>query len=163
MKTKRSKAKIRGDRKGISVPCSEPAQELRILRPDAAGIDCGAQEHYVAVPPERVSAGQPTVRRFSAFTEGLDAVVDWLKDCRVTTVAMESTGVYWIPLHQKLETAGIEVYLVNARHVRHVPGRKTDVQDSPVAASTAPLRAVECFFPARGHHLPAAESPSPSR
>ena len=77
-----------------------------------------------------MSAGQPTVRRFSAFTEGLDAVVDWLKDCRVTTVAMESTGVYWIPLHQKLETAGIEIYLVNARHVRHVPGRKTDVQDS---------------------------------
>ena len=130
MKTKGSKAKIRAGRKSISVPCSEPAQELRILRPDAAGIDCGAQEHYVAVPPDRVSVGQPTVRRFSAFTEGLDAVVDWLKDCRVTTVAMESTGVYWIPLHQKLETAGIEVYLVNARHVRHVPGRKTDVQDS---------------------------------
>ena len=57
-------------------------------------------------------------------------MVDWLKDCRITTVAMESTGVYWIPLHQKLETAGIEIYLVNARHVRHVPGRKTDVQDS---------------------------------
>ena len=88
MKTKRNKGKIRADRKSISVPCSEPAQELRILRPDAAGIDCGAQEHYVAVPPDRVSAGQPTVRRFSAFTEGLDAVVDWLKDCRVTTVAM---------------------------------------------------------------------------
>ena len=77
-----------------------------------------------------VSAGEPTVRCFSAFTEGLDAAVDWLRDCRVTTVAMESTGVYWIPLHQKLEAAGIEVYLVNARHVRHVPGRKTDVKDS---------------------------------
>ena len=67
MKTKRNKGKIRADRKSISVPCSEPAQELRILRPDAAGIDCGAQEHYVAVPPDRVSAGQPTVRRFSAL------------------------------------------------------------------------------------------------
>jgi transposase len=130
MKTKRSKAKIRASRKSISVPCSEPAQELQILRPDAAGIDCGAQEHYVAVPPDRVSAGQPTVRCFSAFTEGLDAVVDWLKECRVSTVAMESTGVYWIPLYQKLEAAGLEVYLVNAGHVRHVPGRKTDVQDS---------------------------------
>ena len=64
----------------------------------AAGINCGAQEHYVAVPPDRVSAGQPTACRFRALTEGLDAVVDWLKDCRVTTVAMESTGVYWIPL-----------------------------------------------------------------
>ena len=117
MKTRRSKAKIRVGQKRLSVICSEPEQKPEILRPDAGGIDCGAQEHYIAVPPDRVSVGQPTVRRFSAFTEGLDAVVDWLKDCRVTTVAMESTGVYWIPLHQKLETAGIEVYLVNARHV----------------------------------------------
>jgi len=130
MKTKRSKAKIRAGQKRFSVICSEPEQKLEILRPDAAGIDCGAEEHYIAVPPDRVRAGEPTVRCFSAFTEGLDAAVDWLRDCRVTTVAMESTGVYWIPLHQKLEAAGIEVYLVNARHVRHVPGRKTDVQDS---------------------------------
>jgi len=130
MKTKRSKGKIRGRHKRLSVTISEPGQKLEILRPDAAGIDCGAEEHYIAVPPDRVSAGEPTVRCFSAFTEGLDAAVDWLRDCRVTTVAMESTGVYWIPLHQKLEAAGIEVYLVNARHVRHVPGRKTDVKDS---------------------------------
>jgi hypothetical protein len=129
MKAKRTKAKIRAEQKAIAVPCSEPAQELQILRPDAAGIDCGAQEHYIAVPPERVSAGEATVRRFSAFTEGLDAAVEWLKACRVTTVAMEATGIYWIPLHQKLEAAGIEVYLVNAGHVRHVPGRKSDVQD----------------------------------
>ena len=130
MKTKRSKAKIGVGQKRRSAICSEPEQKLEILRPDAAGIDCGAEEHYVAVPVDRVSAGQPTVRCFSAFTEGLDAAVDWLKECRVTTVAMESTGVYWIPLHQKLEAAGIEVYLVNARHVRCVPGRKTDVKDS---------------------------------
>ena len=129
MKTKRSKAKIQAERKSMAVPCSEPAQELQILRPDAGGIDCGAQAHYVAVPADRVKAGQPTVRRFSAFTEGLDAAVEWLKACRVSTVAMESTGVYWIPLNQKLEAAGMEVYLVNARHVRHVPGRKSDVQD----------------------------------
>jgi transposase len=129
MKSKRSKAKIRAKR-SVSVPCNEPAQELQILRPDAAGIDCGAQEHYIAVPPDRARPGEPTVRCFSAFTEGLDSAVDWLKACRISTVAMESTGVYWIPLHQKLEAAGIEVYLVNARHVRHVPGRKTDVQDS---------------------------------
>jgi len=62
------------------------------------------------------------VRCFSAFTEGLDALVEWLKDCGVTTVAMESTGVYWVALYQKLEAAGIEVFLVNARHLRHVPG-----------------------------------------
>jgi transposase len=127
MKTKRSKAKIRVGQKKLSGICSEPEQKLEILRPNAAGIDCGAQEHYVAVPPDRVSAGEATVRCFSAFTEGLDAAVDWLRDCRVSTVAMESTGVYWIALHQKLEAAGIEVYLVNARHVRCVPGRKTDV------------------------------------
>jgi transposase len=130
MKTRRSKAKIRVGQKRLSVICSESEQKLEIFRPDAGGIDCGAQEHYIAVPPDRVRAGEPTVRRFSAFTEGLDAAVDWLKACRITTVAMESTGVYWIPLHQKLEAAGIEVYLVNARHVQHVPGRKTDVQDS---------------------------------
>lgn len=130
MKTKRSKAKLRAGMESISVTSNEREQKLEILRPDAAGIDCGAEEHYVAVPVDRVSAGQPTVRCFSAFTEGLDAAVDWLKECRVTTVAMESTGVYWIPLHQKLEAAGIEVYLVNARHVRCVPGRKTDVKDS---------------------------------
>jgi transposase len=130
MRTKRRKAKLQAGIRSISVTSNEAEQKLEILRPDAAGIDCGAQEHYIAVPVDRVSAGQPTVRSFSAFTEGLDAAVDWLKECRVTTVAMESTGVYWIPLHQKLEAAGIEVYLVNARHVRCVPGRKTDVKDS---------------------------------
>jgi len=62
MKTKRSKAKIRVGQKGLSVICSEPEQKLEILRPDAAGIDCGAEEHYIAVPPDRVSAGEPTVR-----------------------------------------------------------------------------------------------------
>ena len=102
---------------------------MEIVHPHAGGIDCGAQEHYVAVPPQSVESGEPFVRCFSAFTEGLDALVEWLKACGVTTVAIESTGVYWIALCQKLEAAGIEVFLVNARHVRHVPGRKTDVKD----------------------------------
>ena len=102
---------------------------MEIVNPHAGGIDCGAEEHYVAVPPQSVEPGQPAVRCFSAFTEGLDASVEWLKACGVTTVAIESTGVYWIALCQKLEAAGIEVFLVNARHVRHVPGRKTDVKD----------------------------------
>jgi len=79
MKTKRSKAKIQAERKSTAVPYSEPAQELQVLRPDAGGIDCGAQEHYVAVPPDRVKAGEATVRRFSAFTEGLDAAVEWFR------------------------------------------------------------------------------------
>ena len=102
---------------------------MEIVNPHAGGIDCGAEEHYVAVPPQSVEPGQPAVRCFSAFTEGLDASVEWLKACGVTTVAIESTGVYWIALCQKLEAAGIEVFLVNARHVHHVPGRKTDVKD----------------------------------
>lgn len=128
MKTKGRKAKNQAFDKSEAAR-KEVAEELTILRPDAGGVDCGAEEHYASVPPDRVPAGQAAVRCFSAFTEGLDALVDWFKECRISTVAMESTGVYWIPLHQKLEAAGIEVYLVNARHVRCVPGRKSDVQD----------------------------------
>jgi len=101
----------------------------KIVHPHAAGIDVGATAHYVAVPPDRVPAGQPAVRRFGEFTTDLDALVEWLRSCLVETVAMESTGVYWIPLFQKLEAAGLTVVLVNARAAKHVPGRKTDVQD----------------------------------
>jgi transposase len=97
-----------------------------ILNPNAAGIDIGATEIYVAVPLERDP--QP-IRRFGTFTQDLLAVATWLAHCGVTSVAMESTGVYWIPLYQILETRGVEVCLVNARHVKNVPGRKTDVQD----------------------------------
>ena len=132
MKTKCCKAKNQAAKKTDqlrTVSSAEVAEELAILRPDAGGVDCGATFHYASVPPDRVAAGQAAVRCFNAFTEGLDALVDWFKECRITTVAMESTGVYWIALYQKLEAAGIEVYLVNARHVRCVPGRKSDVQD----------------------------------
>jgi len=99
---------------------------LPLLNPNAAGIDVGASEHYVAVPPDR---DEQPVRRFGAFTEDLHALAQWLVQCGVTTVAMESTGVYWIPLYQILEDYGLVVKLVNARHVKHVPGRKSDVQD----------------------------------
>ena len=98
----------------------------RTVCPDAAGIDLGATEHFVAVPPERDP--QP-VRSFTTDTAALQALADWLLKCGVRTVAMEATGVYWIPLFQVLEARGLEVCLVNARHVKHVPGRKTDVQD----------------------------------
>jgi len=162
MKTRGSKAKIGVGHHSRSVIFSESDQKLEVLRPDAAGIDCGAQEHYIAVPPDRVRTGEPTVRCFSAFTEGLDAAVDWLKACRISTAAMESTGVYWIPLHQKLEAAGIEVYLVNARHVSECPGTQDRRTRQPMAASTAPLRAFECLLPSPRHHLPAAESASAS-
>jgi len=97
-----------------------------LLNPNAAGIDVGASEHYVAVPPDRAVE---SVRRFGAFTEELHALAGWLRQCGVQTVALESTGVYWIPLYQILEDYGFQVKLVNARHVKHVPGRKSDVQD----------------------------------
>ena len=92
----------------------------------AAGIDIGADIHYVAVDPD--SASEP-VRSFGALTADLHKLADWLVQCKVGTVAMESTGVYWIPLFQILEARGLDVCLVNARHVKNVPGRKTDVQD----------------------------------
>jgi len=93
---------------------------------NAVGIDIGAEAHWVAVPEDRDS--QP-VRKFSSFTRDLHALADWLWACGIETVAMESTGVYWIPLYELLEERGFEVRLVNARHVRNVPGRKTDVLD----------------------------------
>jgi len=97
-----------------------------ILQPNAAGVDIGATEIYIAVPPDRDS--QP-VRSFRTFTAELNAAAEWLKQCRIETVAMESTGVYWIPFFQILEAAGFKVFLVNARHVKNVPGRKSDVAD----------------------------------
>ena len=100
--------------------------KLTITNPDAAGIDIGSQVHYVAVPEDRAEV---SVRSFGAYTAQLDELVQWLKDCGIKTVAMESTGVYWIPLFQKLEEAGFEVLLVDARQAKHVPGRKSDVQD----------------------------------
>jgi transposase len=97
-----------------------------VLEPNAAGVDIGATEIYIAVPADRDT--QP-VRRFATFTEDLMAAADWLERCGIETVAMESTGVYWIPLFQMLETRGLKVCLVNARHAKNVPGRKTDVSD----------------------------------
>ena len=102
------------------------SQQLPILHPDAAGIDVGASELFVAVGADRDP--QP-VRRFPTFTRDLNALADWLEQCGVHSVAMESTSVYWIPVYQILEARGLEVYLVNAQHVRNVPGRKTDVSD----------------------------------
>jgi hypothetical protein len=97
-----------------------------VVEPDAAGIDIGAEEIFVAVPPDR---DEECVRKFSSFTCDLVALAEWLERCHVRTVAMESTGVYWIPLFQLLEARGLEVYLVNARHIKNVPGRKSDASD----------------------------------
>jgi len=103
-------------------------QERRsvVLEPDAAGIDIGAEEIYVAVPPDR---DEQSTRRFSSFTGDLYALADWLGRCRIKSVAMESTGVYWIPLFQILEARGFKVYLVNAHELKSVPGCKSDVSD----------------------------------
>jgi transposase len=106
-------------------PSASPSVLTRI-NPNAAGIDCGSDTHYVAVPPDRDAT---PVRAFHAFTADLHRLADWLTACGVTSVAMESTGVYWIPLYEILEARGIDVVLVNARHVKNVPGRKTDVVD----------------------------------
>jgi len=92
----------------------------------AAGIDIGSRSHFVAVPEEL--AEQP-VREYACFTGDLQRMADWLVEIGIRTVAMESTGVYWIPAFEVLEERGLEVLLVNARHVKNVPGRKSDVQD----------------------------------
>ena len=100
---------------------------LAVMHPNAAGIDVGNSSHFVAVRPDR---DPDPVRRFDCFTADLHRLADWLQYCGVTTVAMQSTGVYWIPLYEILDARGLEVYLVNARHTKNLPGRKSDVQES---------------------------------
>lgn len=103
------------------------SQKLTAVHRDAAGIDVGAEFHVVAVGPER---DREPVRTFSTFTHDLHRLADWLEQVGISTVAMESTGVYWIPVFEILEERGFEVWLVNARHVKTVPGRKTDINDA---------------------------------
>jgi hypothetical protein len=99
---------------------------LEQINPNAAGIDIGAEEVWVAVPPER---DEESVRVFPTFTADLISLAEWLAACGIETVAMEATGVYWIPLFEILEAHGFVVYLVNARHLKNVSGRKSDVLD----------------------------------
>jgi len=101
------------------------ALALPVIREDAAGIDIGATLIHVAVGPGQ---DEEPVRTFQTFTRDLKAIAVWLRTVGVKTVAMESTGVYWIPLYELLESEGFEVLLVNAHHVKRVPGRKTDVR-----------------------------------
>ena len=105
----------------------KPVRSLKTIQPDAAGIDLGSREHWVAGPP--LQDNTPNVQRFSTTTPELVRLADWLKEQKVKTVAMESTGVYWIPLFEILDSRGFEVILANARQVSHVPGRKTDMLD----------------------------------
>ena len=92
-------------------------QALEIAHPNAAGIDIGSGSHFVAVRPD---ADDTPVREFQSFTEDLEALAQWLTQCGVDVVAMESTGVYWIPLYEMLESRGFVVHLGNARHVKNV-------------------------------------------
>jgi transposase len=99
---------------------------IDVVRPNAAGIDIASEVHYVSIPDDRDT---PNVRKFGSFTEDLHKMAQWLRQCKIDTVAMESTGIYWIQPYLILEEYGFEVYLVNARHIKNVSGRKTDVQD----------------------------------
>ena len=113
---------------------------LPVMHPDAAGVDIGAEEIFVAVPADR---DVESVRLFDTFTRDLHQLADWLQSCRVRTVAMESTGVYWIPLYQILEARGFQVFLVNAKG------------EEPCGDCTAPRRTL----PVQGQELPRRVSP----
>lgn len=116
-KSKKSQAKIKTSKTGSSLP---------ILYPDCAGIDVGSASHFVAVPADR---DVECVREFESFTSDLHKLVAWLQLCKIKTVIMESTGVFWIPLYELLDENGFDVRLVNARHVKNVSAHKTDVLD----------------------------------
>ena len=107
---------------------SQPStwEGLKVIHPHAAGLDLSSAEIWAVVPPE--STAEP-VRVFGTTTPDLVALADWLAACQVDTVAMEATGVYWIPIYEYLESRGFAVFLVNARHLKNVPGRKSDRQD----------------------------------
>jgi transposase len=101
-------------------------RSLRIVHPDSSGIDIGSREIFVAIPAEK---SEETVRKFGVFTDELQSILSWLQGHGISHVAMESTGVYWIPLYDILSSGGIEVCLVNPRELKQVPGRKSDVKD----------------------------------
>jgi transposase len=109
---------------GRRVAASDPG--LTIVHPNAGGIDVGNESHFVAVPADR---DEHPVREFGCWTAALNEIAEWLISCRIDTVAMQATGVYWIALYDVLEQHGIRVALVNAQHTKNVPGRKTDVQE----------------------------------
>jgi Transposase len=122
--------------------------ELKPFNVGAAAIDIGSKLHMAAVAP---TCTDTPVRAFGTFTQDLHDLADWFKACGVTSVAMESTGVYWIPAYEILEQRGFEVILVNARYAKNVPGRKTDVSDA------AWLRQLHSYGLLRGSFRPDAE------
>jgi transposase len=118
------KSKTRKSEKQKKKIVIDPAWEL--INPNAAGLDIGSREHWACVPAR---SAEKNVRPFGTFTVDLEALADWFQACGVKTVAMEATGVYWIPVFQILERRGFQVILVNARQTKNVAGRKSDVND----------------------------------
>jgi transposase len=120
------------NKKKVSSKTGKPRREkvdwkaLEIVHPDAAGIDIGGREHWVAISPDR---DEDPIRRFDCFTADLEQMARWLVEKGVRSVAMQSTGVFWMPVYEVLEQSGLQVYLVNARHTKNLPGRKSDVQE----------------------------------
>jgi transposase len=127
MRTDKKLWRNRKEKKELARQLRSENPGLEVLHPHAAGIDVGNSAHYAAVRPDR---DPESVRRFECFTADLHRLTAWLEGCGVKTVALQSTGVYWIPLYDILEERGFEVYLVNARHTKNLPGRKSDVQES---------------------------------
>jgi hypothetical protein len=133
---------------------------LEVVHPNAAGIDIGNESHFVAIPPERDPV---PIREFGSWTSDLYEMASWLKDHAIQTVAMQSTGVYWIAVQEVLEQAGLEVYLVNARGTKNLPGRKSDVQGVRLVEKAAYLRAFEKFFPSTGRDSGSADDLAATR
>ena len=120
------------NKKKVASKAGKPRREkvdwkaLEIVHPDAAGIDIGGREHWVAISPDR---DEDPIRRFGCFTADLEQMARWLVEKGVRSVAMQSTGVFWMPVYEVLEQSGLHVHLVNARHTKNLPGRKSDVQE----------------------------------
>src|SRR2546428_1312203 len=158
----------RKQRKELARRLRSEDPSLGVVHPHAAGIDVGNSAHYVAVRPDR---DPEPVRRFECFTADLRRLADWLQSCGVKTVALQLTGVYWIPLYDILEERGFEVYLVNARHTKNLPGRKSDVQESQWLLKlhtygllrnsfhpSAEIRIVRTYWRQRGDHVHAVST-----
>lgn len=116
----------RRERKELQRRLNSDDPGLEVVHLNAAGIDIGNESHFVSIPPGR---DEQPVREFGSWTADLCKMAKWLKECGITTVAMQSTGVYWIPAYETLEAAGLKVYLVNAQDTKNLPGRKSDVQE----------------------------------
>jgi transposase len=168
MTTIRTSGLNRKQRKELARRLQAADPGLEVMHPNAAGIDVGNSAHYVAVRPDR---DPESVRRFDYFTADLHRLADWLQQCGVTTVALQSTGVYWIPVYEILEARGLEVYLVNARHTKNLPGRKSDVQESQWLLKLhtygllrnsfhppAEIRVVRTYWRQRGDHVHAVST-----